>query len=71
MVRESAAFRKEYGVPGGMIGVILERYAHVKRQVEKLFILGKCDLIPGRLVLARHMRTRTKFSSNVGLDKLE
>lgn len=71
MQRECAAIRKEYGVPGGLVGWLLIHYARLKRQVEKLLILGKCDLLPGRLLLDRHMREKTEFSSNIGLDKLD
>jgi glycosyltransferase involved in cell wall biosynthesis len=71
MRREATAIRKQYGVPTGFIGAALKKYARLKRQVEKLLILGKCDLIPGRLLLRRHMRSKTEFSSNIGLDKLE
>jgi glycosyltransferase involved in cell wall biosynthesis len=70
MARESAAIRKEYGVPGGLLGSALGLYAKVKRQAEKLFILGKCDLIPGNIHLKKHLRARTAFSSNTGVDKL-
>ncbi len=71
MARESAAIRKEYGVPGGFVGKLLSKYGRAKRQVQKLFLLGKMDLIPGKRHLARHMREKTTFSSNIGLDKLE
>ena len=54
-----------------MIGRMLVHYARLKRQVEKLFILGKCDFIPGGMHLRRHMRAKTEFSSNIGLDKME
>ena len=70
MSRESAAIRKEYGVPGGKLGKLLGQYARLKRQLQKLFLLGKIDIIPGRVRLARHMREKTEFSSNIGLDKL-
>jgi glycosyltransferase involved in cell wall biosynthesis len=71
MARESARIRAEYGVPGGIVGQVLGYYARLKRQVEKLIVLGKCDLIPGRWLLKKHMREKTEFSSNIGLDKLE
>ncbi len=70
MARESAAIRKEYGVPGGLVGRGLITYARLKRQIEKLLIRGKCDLIPGNLLLKKHLRARTTFSSNIGVDKL-
>lgn len=71
MARESARIRDEYGVPGGFTGKLLGQYARLKRQAEKLFLLGKVDLIPGRTHLARHMREKTTFSSNIGLDRIE
>jgi len=70
MARESAAIRKEYGVPGGLVGGALIIYARFKRQIEKLLIRGKCDLIPGNLHLKKHLREKTSFSSNIGVDKL-
>jgi GT2 family glycosyltransferase len=70
MSRESAAIRKEYGLPSGWIGKLLVYYARFKRQLEKLFVLGKCDWMPGNLLLKKHLRTKTTFSSNIGVDKL-
>ena len=70
MRREAAQIRREYGVPGGLIGKLLAQYARFKRQVEKIFILGKCDLVPGKWLLKKHMRPKTDFSSNIGVDKL-
>lgn len=70
MQRECEAIRREYGVPGGLVGKALEFYARGKRQMEKLIILGKVDLIPGRVHLRRHMRERTTFSSNIGVNDL-
>ncbi len=70
MARESAQIRREYGVPGGFVGKLLAQYARIKRQVEKLIVLGKCDLIPGGWHLKKHMRAKTEFSSNIGVDKL-
>lgn len=70
MARETACIRQEYGVPGGLPGRLLRYYARAKRQVEKLVLLGKCDLVPGRWRLRRHMREKTEFSSNIQLDKL-
>jgi glycosyltransferase involved in cell wall biosynthesis len=71
MWRESQLIRKEYGVPGGWIGWGLHKFARFKRQLEKLFIRGKMDIVPGRLRLRRYMQQQTQFSSNIGLDKLE
>lgn len=71
MYREIELLRKEYGLPSGVVGWLLLQYARIKRQAQKLFILGKCDIIPGRLLLRHHMHAKTRFSSNIGLDKLE
>jgi glycosyltransferase involved in cell wall biosynthesis len=71
MHRECARIRQEYGLPDGVLGKLLSYYARFKRQVEKLVYLGRCDLIPGRVLLRRHMRDKTQFSSNIGLDKLK
>ena len=70
MARETAQIRQEYGVPGGWVGRLLGHYARAKRQVQKLVLLGKCDLLPGRWLLRKHMRAQTQFSSNIQLDKL-
>jgi len=70
MARESELIRKEYGLPGGLLGKVLREYARLKRQAEKLLIRGKCDLIPGDFLLRKHLRAKTSFSSNVGVDKL-
>jgi glycosyltransferase involved in cell wall biosynthesis len=70
MKQEVSRICQEYGTPGGYLGWMLLYYARFKRQVEKLVLLGKCDLVPGRWYLRRHMRSRTQFSSNLGLDKL-
>ena len=70
MMRESKLIQKEYGVPGGFPGRVLQVYARLKRQCQKLLLLGKCDLIPGGLLLRKHLRAKTSFSSNIGVDKL-
>ena len=70
MEKELARMRTEYGLPNGWVGALLGKYARVKRQAEKLLVLGKCDLIPGRWLLRKQMRDKTEFSSNIGLDKL-
>ena len=71
MVAEGARIGREYGVPGGTLGKCLMTYARIKRQVEKLIFRGKCDLIPGHWHLKKHLREKTQFTSNIGLDKLE
>ena len=71
MAMETARIRRECGVPGGWLGRILCHYARMKRQVQKLVLLGKCDLVSGRWLLRKHMRERTEFSSNIELNKLK
>ena len=70
MRREYLAIRKEHGFPGGVRGRFLEQFAKVKRQLQKLFYRGKLDVISGRRFLKTHMREKTTFSSNIGVDKL-
>jgi glycosyltransferase involved in cell wall biosynthesis len=70
MALETNRIRREYGVPGGWVGRLLRQYARAKRQAEKLLLLGKCDLWPGRWLLRKHMREQAEFSSNIELDKL-
>ena len=48
-VRAHAA--RNTAVPGGWRGRVLMTYGRIKRQVEKLLFRGKCDLIPGKLLL--------------------
>jgi hypothetical protein len=70
MHREGAQIQQEYGMPGGLLRRVLKLYARVKRQVEKLVLLGKFDLVPGEFRLKQHLRAKTSFSSNIGVDKL-
>jgi glycosyltransferase involved in cell wall biosynthesis len=70
MAKECAIIRREYGNPGGWLGKGLQIGFKAKRQMQKLFILGKCDLISGNRKLRPHMRKKTEFSSNSGVDKL-
>ena len=70
MQREYLAIRKEHGFPGGSLGKVLELLARAKRQFQKLIYRGKIDIIPGKLSLRKHMREKTSFASNIGLDKL-
>ena len=70
MAREYLAIRREHGFPSGFKGKLLELFARAKRQLQKIFYRGKCDLVPGKWFLKKHMREKTTFSSNIGLDKL-
>lgn len=68
--REYLAIRKEHGFPGGITGMALEWYARLKRQFQKLIYRRKLDVVSGRWFLKKHMRDKTTFSSNIGVDKL-
>lgn len=70
MAREFALIQDEYGVPRGPIRKALRFYARLKRQAVKLLLRGSFDVIPGEVLLKRHLRAKTSFSSNIGLDKL-
>ncbi len=70
MIREAVLIKREYGNPGGWLGRCLKVCYKAKRQAQKLLYRGRCDLIPGTWKLKPHMRERTDFSSNIGLDKL-
>lgn len=70
MQRESLVIRKEHGFPGGIKGKFLELYARVKRQLQKLIYRGRIDIVSGKWFLKPHMREKTDFSSNIGVDKL-
>jgi glycosyltransferase involved in cell wall biosynthesis len=70
MKREYLAIRKEHGFPSGPRGRFLELFARFKRQVQKLIYRRKLDVISGKWFLRKHLRDRTTFSSNIGVDKL-
>lgn len=70
MQREYLEIRKEHGFPGGVAGKFLEFFARAKRQVQKLVYRGRLDIIPGKWLLKKHMREKTTFSSNIGVDRL-
>ena len=70
MAVEGARVRAEYGNPGGWRGNILRVVFKAKRQLQKLIIRGKVDLVPGTVKLKSHMMDKAEFSSNAGLDKL-
>jgi glycosyltransferase involved in cell wall biosynthesis len=70
MRREYLEIRKEHGVPEGIRGELLEVFARVKRQIQKIVYRRKFDIVPGKWFLKKHMRDRTSFSSNIGVDKL-
>jgi glycosyltransferase involved in cell wall biosynthesis len=70
MKKEYLAIRREHGLPHGVGGKVLEIFARIKRQLQKLLYRGKPDIIPGKWFLRKHMRDRTTFSSNIGVDRL-
>ncbi|HOW79086.1 MAG TPA: glycosyltransferase family 2 protein [Verrucomicrobiota bacterium] len=70
MIQEAAVIRREYGHPGGRRSAPLRILFKAKRQLQKLWLRRKCDLIPGTWRLKPHLQAETQFSSNAGLDKL-
>ena len=70
MLRETALIRGEHGNSGGLRGQVLTILYKAKRQGQKLLIRKRCDLIPGTWRLKAHLKDKTDFSSNAGLDKL-
>ena len=70
MQKESLDIRKEHGFPGGAWGSVLANCYRAKRQFQKLYYRGSCDVISGRWLLKKHMRERARFSSNSGVDQL-
>jgi GT2 family glycosyltransferase len=69
--REMHIIRHEHGCPEGLMGKVYYAYGHARRQLQKPFYRGTCDLIPARWILRKYFKERTTFSSNIGLDKLE
>jgi glycosyltransferase involved in cell wall biosynthesis len=69
-LREMEILKTEHGVPRGWFRRLYFCYGHARRQFQKLIYRGTCDLVPAPLILRRHMRSRTTFSSNSGLDRL-
>jgi hypothetical protein len=70
MREESLRIRQEHGAPGGGWGRVVANCYRAKRQLQKLIYRGKCDVIPGRWLLNKHMHARARFSSNSGVDRL-
>jgi len=70
MIQEAVIIRREHGNPGGWRGASLRIVFKAKRQMQKLWFRHTCDLIPGTWRLKSHLRDKTQFSSNAGLDKL-
>jgi glycosyltransferase involved in cell wall biosynthesis len=70
MIREAEIIKREHGHPGGWLGRLGKIFYKAKRQAQKIRYRGHCDLIPGTWKLRPHMKSKTEFSSNSGLDKL-
>jgi glycosyltransferase involved in cell wall biosynthesis len=70
MIQEAVIIRREHGNRGGWRGACLRIVFKAKRQMQKLWFRHTCDLIPGTWRLKSHLRDKTQFSSNAGLDKL-
>lgn len=70
MQAEALMIRKEHGYSDSRWGRFVSNCYRLKRQWQKLRYRGRCDLISGRWILRKHMRAKTSFSSNIGLDKL-
>jgi len=68
--REAAILMKEHGMPEGILGRAYNVWYRLVRQGQKLKYRGRCDLIPGGWILRRHLKPKTEFSSNAGVDKL-
>ena len=68
--RELEILKREHGCPAGFMGKVFTFYGHARRQLQKLFLRGTCDIIPARWILRKYFKERTTFSSNIGLDKL-
>ena len=68
--RESLIIREEHGLKKGVIGMLQVIYGKMRRQGQKLAIRGKVDLMPGTFYQRKHLREKTNFSSNIGLDRL-
>jgi len=70
MAKEAALLKKEHGKSDGLAGKFQEVFYKGKRQLQKLFLRGKIDLISGKFHLRKVMRDKCDFSSNIGLDKM-
>lgn len=69
-LQEAEIIKRTYGNPGGWTARGLKLVYKTKRQLQKLWYRGHCDLVPGRWKLRPHLRRQSQFSSNSGLDRL-
>ena len=73
MMRESEIITREHGRPDGARRVLYRFVFRLKRQWQKLTRRGHIDLLPGNLILRlrRQMKSKTSFTSNIDLRKLD
>lgn len=70
IARESAIILKEYGRPDGWPGKALRVINRGKRQLQKLALRGKIDLVPGNVRLKKYIKAKNSVSSNA-LERME
>jgi hypothetical protein len=70
MEAEIRRIRDEHGVPRGARFTALSLWHKARRQMQKLVHRRRVDLVPGSWKVRRHLRQRTTFASNSGLDQL-
>jgi GT2 family glycosyltransferase len=64
IAREVAIIGKEYGRPDGIAGKALRVVNRGKRQLQKLALRGKIDLIPGEAKLKKYFTGKNQITSN-------
>ena len=69
--REREILKREHGCPAGFAGKVMTNYGRFRRQFQKLVRRGRLDLISGHYYIKKHYIGQAKFTSNIGLDKLE
>ena len=70
MRRESALLQIAHGKADGFMGRVQETAYKAKRQLQKLFLRGRVDFVPGNISLRKVMQDKCDFSSNIGLSDL-
>lgn len=68
--QEDARIQAEHGKSAGWLGTVQRIYAKIRRQLQKLVLRGKVDLVSGNWKMRHHLVPKASFSSNIGLDKL-
>jgi hypothetical protein len=69
--RERGILKREHGCPDGFAGTLMTFYGRMRRQFQKLIFRGKMDMVSGHYYIKKHYIQHAKFSSNIGLDKLD